>query len=141
MWPFHISHFRTKRSLDPQSFLLFFFWHYHVKSEGRSVPEHPDIIKASKNLRNYYWNFDNEVSLPSKITNFTPFPHTKPFFAIKIKKKHHTKWHTMVETILLSLILRCQYILIWGLAFFNAAATICCPYLARPLKAYTKKTP
>ena len=28
-----------------------------------------------------------------------------------------------------------QYILIWGLEFFNAAATICCPYLARPLSS------
>ena len=25
-----------------------FFWQYHLKSEGRNVPEPPDIIKAPK---------------------------------------------------------------------------------------------
>jgi hypothetical protein len=37
--------------LPPKLKLFFFLCHYHVKAEGRSIPEHPDIINASMNLR------------------------------------------------------------------------------------------
>ena len=31
--------------------LFLVFCQYHVKADGRSIPEHPDIINASINLR------------------------------------------------------------------------------------------
>ena len=37
--------------LLPKLKLFLFFCQYHVKAEGRSIPEHPDIINASMNLR------------------------------------------------------------------------------------------
>ena len=40
--------FVEQSALLPLNLKGFFFWQYHLKSEGRSVPEHPDIIKAPK---------------------------------------------------------------------------------------------
>ena len=37
--------------LRPKLKLFLFLCQYHVKAEGRSIPEHPDIINASMNLR------------------------------------------------------------------------------------------
>ena len=37
--------------LPPKLKLFLFLCQYHVKAEGRSIPEHPDIINASMNLR------------------------------------------------------------------------------------------
>ena len=44
-----------------------FFLLCHVKAGGRNIPEHPDIINASLNLRkNYGQNLDNAFLLPLK---------------------------------------------------------------------------
>ena len=49
---FHKTYFfRTKCSFAAETKTILVFWQYHVKFEGCSVPEHPDIIEASKNLR------------------------------------------------------------------------------------------
>ena len=37
--------------LPPKVKLFLLLCHYHVKAEGRSIPEHPDIINALINLR------------------------------------------------------------------------------------------
>ena len=37
--------------LPPKLKLFLTFCQYHVKAEGPSIPEHPDIINASMNLR------------------------------------------------------------------------------------------
>ena len=44
--------FLEQSALLPQKLKQFWvFCQYHVKDEGRSIPEHPDIINASMNLR------------------------------------------------------------------------------------------
>ena len=60
---YHHHGFRTKKSpikkhfhknFATQTFCLLpqnFFLQYYVKSEGRSIPSHPDIINASMNLK------------------------------------------------------------------------------------------
>ena len=58
-----------------------FFWRYHVKSEGRSIPEHPDITKGWKNLREKLLSKLRQCSFAApQNCPFTPFLSTKPFF-------------------------------------------------------------
>ena len=107
LWKFYFSKLFLEQSalLPPQLKLFLTFCHQWIWG------------------RNYCQNLDNAVSLPPKIAPFTPFLNTKPFFAVKMKKitipndLHH--WKARTETIFLSLVLNCQYILIWGLEFFQ----------------------
>ena len=51
------ENFTTQFFLEQSAFLppklrpFLFFWRYHVKAEGRSIPENSDIINASINSR------------------------------------------------------------------------------------------
>ena len=52
-----------------------------VKYEGCSVPEHPDILQASKNLMEKLWLEHRQCSFISpKIAHFTLFLIAKTFF-------------------------------------------------------------
>ena len=78
---------------------------------------------------------------PLKLPLLLCFLTQNPFLPWKkitlLNDLHH--WKARTEMIFLSLVLMCQYILIWGYNFFNAAANICCPYLARPHSALIEK--
>ena len=82
---FH-EHFNTQTVLEQSTLLsqnlkdFSFVLHYHVKSEGRSFPENPDIIKALKNFR-------EKLLLELRQCSFNA-PQNGPFFFVSWQKKH-----------------------------------------------------
>ena len=107
-----------------------------MKAEGHSISEHAGVIPWPKNLRKKLLCELRQCSFTApKKCNFCSISRHKTLFTMK-KEKHHSKWLTPLERYdwdnVFALFWGVNLFWFWRKTFFNAVATIWCPYLARP---------